>query len=271
MIYSNLLRELFMWKLTNEQKQLICDLYQEGETTPQLARKFGVSFVAICGILKRRKIKMRSNVEAQWQRKCKLNEEAFDIFSEESLYWLGFIFADGCITKRKGKSPELSIALKSGDVEHLYKFKNFLKATNKILYLEQYNANRFAVRSAKIIKTLEKYGITERKSFTVNPNPLLINSKHFWRGVIDGDGHIGLFSKYKYPRIELVGSEFMVKKFADFVSKNIIKHNSSIRKTKSIYVVSFCGNIAIPIIKYLYSDCNIHLNRKKQFVDVLLP
>lgn len=263
-----------MWKLSIKEKQEICSLYKNGMTSPQIANKFNVSFVAILGILKRRDVEIRSNSDAQNQRKCSLDETVFDRLNEKSLYWLGFIFADGCIVKRHGKSPELSFSLKNEDIAHLQKFKSFLKSSSSLIYIKQHNSNRFAVRSVKLVKKLEKYGITERKSLTASvSNENLYNSKHFWRGVIDGDGHIGMTTNNNngkiYPRIELVGSKDMVSKFNNFVFKNIIQHRSQTRKHKSIYIVSFHGKTAIPVVEYLYSNSHIYLDRKNVLAKAL--
>ena len=262
-----------MWKLTSVEKQKICESYKAGETSPQLALKFKVSAAAICGILNRRKINIRSNSDAQHQRKCNLDEKVFDNLNEESLYWLGFIFADGCIVKRHGKSPELSFALKNEDILHLYKFKNFLKSSHSLTYIKQYNTNRFGVRSVRLVSKLEEYGITERKSLTAKvENEKLYNSKHFWRGIIDGDGCIGTYKNRnkKYIRLELVGSRFIVTSFSNFVSDNIIKHHSNVRKHKSIFIISFGGQTAIPVIKHLYFNCKISLDRKKLLADFII-
>ena len=58
------------------------------------------------------------------------NENYFKIIdSEEKAYWLGFLYADGCITRfyrnEKLKSMSLELTLQSNDIEHLKKFLKF--------------------------------------------------------------------------------------------------------------------------------------------------
>lgn len=60
------------------------------------------------------------------------NKDYFEkINTSEKAYWLGFLYADGCITRfYKGevlKSMSLEITLKDADCEHLIKFKNALE------------------------------------------------------------------------------------------------------------------------------------------------
>ena len=51
--------------LTDEQEQEVCRRYKAGENSVELGRAFGVSTVCICRILKRNKVKTRSNKIAQ--------------------------------------------------------------------------------------------------------------------------------------------------------------------------------------------------------------
>lgn len=52
-----------------------------------------------------------------------IRENAFDTWSPEMAYWLGFIASDGSVPALHN---HISIILKLSDKEHLYKFKNFL-------------------------------------------------------------------------------------------------------------------------------------------------
>jgi len=45
-------------------------------------------------------------------RKYKFNEEFFDVLNEKSAYWLGFLYADGYVRMKDGKSGELKLKLK---------------------------------------------------------------------------------------------------------------------------------------------------------------
>ena len=55
-------------------------------------------------------------------RKYKVNEYFFDTLNEKSSYWLGFLYADGYVRLKDGKSGELKLKLKNTDKNHIQKF-----------------------------------------------------------------------------------------------------------------------------------------------------
>ena len=58
------------------------------------------------------------------QNRCRLNENCFDSMnSEAQFYWLGFMYADGNISK-EGNRIEMRLSIK--DIDHLEKFRAFL-------------------------------------------------------------------------------------------------------------------------------------------------
>lgn len=54
-----------------------------------------------------------------------------NIDTEEKAYWLGFLYADGCVGSKESK-VELSLAEK--DLRHMEKFRSFIGIENKISY-----------------------------------------------------------------------------------------------------------------------------------------
>lgn len=65
-----------------------------------------------------------------------VNQEFFkDIDTEEKAYWLGFLYADGCIYKGASKnSYRMQINIQASDSDVLEKFKNSIQANNPITY-----------------------------------------------------------------------------------------------------------------------------------------
>ena len=55
-------------------------------------------------------------------RKYNLNENFFDELNEKSAYWLGFLYADGGVRMKNGRSGELRLKLKETDKGHIQKF-----------------------------------------------------------------------------------------------------------------------------------------------------
>lgn len=242
--------------LSPAQIEEMIGLYQKGYSSPVLGQKFGVSASAICGLLKRRGIKRRDASAAA--RRYQLNEHFFDyINSEVKAYWLGFLMADACIYRN-----EIILQLQAKDSEHVRKFAAAIE-TNKPVRIIPNGKNMAAlieVRSAIMVEALKKQGITARKSFTAIPpslpNPLM---KHFWRGMIDGDGSI-THSGHR-PHLKLFGSYATCKAFAEWALLQL-ERQVNVHKHKTIYDVVIGCKPAILLLDRLYTNAKIYLERK---------
>ena len=96
---------------------LIIEKYDELKNLKKVAKSFGVSLRPIKRILE------KNNVELT-NRRYNVNHEYFKIIdSEEKAYWLGFLYADGCVRKSKSGS-QVVLKLSTKDEGHLIKFKN---------------------------------------------------------------------------------------------------------------------------------------------------
>ncbi len=206
-----------------------------------------------------------------------LNESVFDQITEESAYWIGFLMADGCIYKGIQEQPQIIINLALKDIPHLYKFKKFLGSGHKvatysfIVKNDEHFYCRFQFNSDKIVKELSKYGVIPRKSLVAKALNGIENNKHFWRGMIDGDGSMFIYI-YKcnpkirrYPRITFYGSSDIVDQFIVF-----IKTISSINSHKLLFSKNLFGicisstKPAIKIIRELYDEATVYLDRKHE-------
>jgi len=251
------------WKLSAHQKDEVCKRYQAGEPGTHLAKDYGVSDVAIYGILRRRGVKARSQKEAK--RTLALDESAFDIITEQSAYWVGFLMADGSITLQKGRSFQIKMSTSPKDRAHIYSFKHFLASEHKVFSTQvtaagkRYTRFQFAVHSDRLAAALSKFGVGLRKSHRANVK-LLENNLAFWRGVVDGDGCLGIRPDGR-PRLMLVGSKPLMHQFLTF-TLSICDHGVHVRPHKSIFSVSFLGRYAKAIVTHLYADCAIALPRK---------
>ena len=111
------------------------------------------------------------------------------IDTEEKAYWLGFLYADGCVGSKEDK-VELGLAEK--DLKHIEKFRDFMNITNKISYREKTKSYRMSFRSAKCKQDLIDKGCIPKKSLILDfPNENQVPKhliRHFIRGYFDGDG-----------------------------------------------------------------------------------
>ena len=103
--------------------------------------------------------------------------------------------ADGNIYTGKTGNPRISLTVAARDWQHLFKFRKFLNCSNQIsLKTSKLNGRtwiQYTLRfiSKSIADRLIELGVTPRKSLTARVIGLE-NNRHFWRGVLDGDGYI---------------------------------------------------------------------------------
>jgi hypothetical protein len=201
------------------------------------------------------------------RKKYSLKETIFDLVTEESAYWIGFLMADGNIRKEKTGNPRISLTLKSEDLKHLNSFERFLCCSNPILSkktrLNDKTIIQFTLRfsSKKIAETLAKSGVVPNKSLVAKVIGL-DNNRHFWRGVMDGDGSFTNRNGHEGDRIVLTGSRNLTSQCREFIEKNIPGAAVRIKPEGSycrLYVYSYTARA---LAKVLYGNCLIALDRK---------
>lgn len=252
-------------------KNEIVDLYINSNLSCQhIAKIYGYSLCGIYDALRRWNINTRNLSDSHKVYSC--NEEFFcEIDSEEKAYWLGFIYADGYIT-----GNNLGIALSSRDENHLLKFKQSISSNspvNKYMSQTKYSSieySRILIRSNKLVQDIKEKGVLNNKSLILKfPNKDILDCKlynHFIRGYFDGDGSLVLSKNSINFKIcgtkELLNS--MIEIFNkvssyDFDERLFKRWNDE----KNNYYLSYGGRYkTLSIMNYLYSDSQIHLDRK---------
>lgn len=186
----------------------------------------------------------------------KINEFSFsNIDSEDSAYWLGFLYADGWVMD----SNSVGLSLQKGDIVHIEKYKKFLKYEGKIY--EFPNAYSLQFRNKIIGNDLKRLGCIPNKSLKLKfPSKDIVDMnyvKYFIRGYFDGDGSITDPNKCSFG-CSLLGTYDML--------YNILNHlnidTKYIKKTKNIYSFSIWGDTSRKFLSYIYDNCNIFLDRK---------
>lgn len=126
-------------------------------------------------------------------RKYNLNENFFDVLNEKSVYWLGFLYADGFVRMKDGKSGELKLKLKDTDKNHIEKFLKDINC-DKPIKCGIDNKSKFCsvtIYSNLLVNKLFDLGCVNNKTQKIRLPELteeLIS--HFIRGYFDGDGSI---------------------------------------------------------------------------------
>ena len=255
-------------KAREKQLQEVIELYNQGksqlyiETTLKLTRK------TIRELLKEAGVEYRDKSQQQHiNNNTEINHHAFDELTPEVLYWIGMLFTDGHIEQKKEASIDLT--LHNNDIDHLYKFKEFLGSSRDI---KQSNGDcsRLRVNSKPLRDRLVELGFTHNKSTSIVPHELLKDSRDFWRGCIDGDGGVYMnklkkeTKTYFTPHVFLCGTLETIFEFAIFCNKyaGVKDKYPSKAPGNNFYRISYYGKDARKIATYLYKDSTIYLQRK---------
>jgi hypothetical protein len=249
--------QAFKW--TSEELQDMVTSYKQGESAQSIAKRYGTSYQVIQPALTKQGVTLRSKREANKRQTC--DERFFQVIdTEEKAYWLGFITADGCVSngKKTGHSPRIGINLGIQDCEHLVKFKQVLQATQMVSRNER--SCSFTVFSEDMAADLAMHGILPKKTFSTKPAQVLPElARHYWRGIIDGDGYI---SKNKKQLI-LVGDYEVVLGFQTFVLTHCPKTKACISRMENIYTFQLHGIILTRrMLDVLYEGATVYLKRK---------
>ena len=242
---------------------------EEDRSLTKVGEKYGVRRQTISKYLKDMGIEV-----VNYQNRARLDETVFDSMdTEEQFYWLGFLYADGNISKT-GNRLELTLALK--DIDHLEKFRNFLKLTTEIktVLRNGHYACRLYVRNKHLWGTLNNLGCVPCKSLILEfpKKEIFKNNKmfilHFIRGYVDGDGCLSYYWNKQHTSINTQVSIVSTESFLNsikklFGNKHGYIHNKSSKDWENkAYQLTFNGAIARKFARYLYEKATIYMQRK---------
>lgn len=233
--------------------------YSLGESSPALGKEFGITGDSVIRFCIEQGIAIRNYKDAAPAR-LYLNETYFDIINTDAkAYWLGFLSADGNVY---GNSISIFLAIK--DLKHLKKFKRDLELEHKVSVSNKYGRCSIKFRSDHMVASLAKHGIFPKKSLIMTPSSLIPKKflGSFWRGVLDGDGHISCVTEpYLKIVIGLCGSYNMVNGFRNFLIRNKIDVRVRISPIKNIYRM-YTGRDGVAIYNLLFKHPTVYLERK---------
>tara|TARA_R110000772_G_C13244171_1_gene433943 strand:- start:193 stop:1017 length:825 start_codon:yes stop_codon:yes gene_type:complete len=248
--------------------------YKSDKKVKDICESFSFSKPVLLRILKENNIELRSN---------KIYKENSDYFSKidnpHKSYWLGFLYADGYVRKRKNSS-ELKLKLSIKDKEHLYKFRNSLdsnaviKDGESVLVVDgrEYRSkcSFISIYNPKIVDDLFNKGCVNKKTLTIEFPKWLDNDlkRHFIRGYFDGDGSIVENKTYSGIRINFCsGSYSFIEELDNFLHKILnVSKTKLIRyeKTNSNYLQYNKQSDVFKVLDYMYNDVKISLDRKNK-------
>jgi hypothetical protein len=223
---------------------------------------------------------LRNGSEARRRLAC--DHHYFDrIDTEQKAYWLGFIAADGCVTRSNG-SPTLSVALSMKDLGHLERLRAALSSEHRMVRSPgrpiTYRAGRtymaaasvsLSIASPDLCAALVTQGVTERKSLTLRwpdalPTALL---RHYLRGYIDGDGcwHVGSGERRRHWYLALCSSWAFLEPCRAYLSP--VAGHGSVDDVGTYAQLRYGGRVKVLTLwHHLYDGASVWLERKRAVV-----
>jgi intein-encoded DNA endonuclease-like protein len=277
-----------MNKIKQEEHLNIIEMYNNWIPVKEIAKKYNVSPKPIYKILRDNKIEIRKCTDRQnktdyiTNKKYTFNGDYFEIInSSEKAYWLGFLFADGCVSLRYNnntgniKSGVIKIELKREDDYHL---RNFVRCLNGDITVKHktskcnnkvFETARLDIYSTKMCNDLIKLGCIPNKSLILEPPKNVPEEFYhaFIKGYFDGDGCIGYYPKSKSNKIYLgiCGTEkFLIWIMNDLLKYNINSMKISKDKRNNVYTLNIFGRSNMcNFYNYIYNKSSYVLGRKR--------
>jgi hypothetical protein len=141
----------------------------------------------------KKQIIKRKDVNYIKKRKYFYNEDFFErIDNEEKAYFLGFLFADGCVINNVEKYRyQVTLKLHTKDRHILESFIVSVNGEMPIWKHGQREMVEIHFSGKKMVNDLINLGVTSNKTFTLQ-YPIIDETleRHFLRGYFDGDGCI---------------------------------------------------------------------------------
>lgn len=210
-------------------------------------------------------------------QKYYVNDSYFnEINTEEKAYWLGFLWADGNIsktTKRSSGPNRLNISQKLSEIEHIKLFKKHINSQHKIKTYKHKNTCELEINSRNLCMSLESYGFnTKNKRIHIPDIPSNL-IRDFIRGYFDGDGCLSIYQQphknYYVNRQEfsITGNKILLLEIRKILEEkaNITKNLKVKNYKKSPNTISIRYGKQSDIEKlydYLYENSSIYLKTK---------
>lgn len=194
------------------------------------------------------------------------------IDTERKAYWLGFLYADGCVSERSKNNKVITIQLHPNDRYILEELLKDIKSDRPI-YVNKKGYISISIGSTKMANDLIKLGCIPRKSLVLKfPTENIVPKylmNHFIRGYMDGDGCISTYMKLRKNRkdpvftceIKFIGTYDMLYGIKEFFNseKNVLINRHSPNSCQ----ISFAGRKYRNVMDFLYKDATIYMKRKK--------
>lgn len=258
---------------TNVENEIIKS-YVDGTSVRALSLQYNYKYDRIYRLIKKANIQIRGNDFNS--KKYHNNSHVFDVIdTEEKAYWLGFLYADGCVLGTK--NLRLQLALQISDIEHLKLFQSFMQANNPVcIYNNNHNNQycRIIIIDNYLCEQLVQKGCYQNKTGCIT-YPCGLDEqlhRHFIRGYVDGNGCITYYKVKANPNrlafaLKIDSTKEMLFEFNKLLptknNKEIPKLYKRRNNDVNDYSLEYGGNKQVlKLLDYLYDNSSIYLQRK---------
>ena len=223
-----IINQLEIMKLLEFDVRYYYNRYLNGENGKDLAKELDIHYASLLNHFK------KNNLPVFNMKKHRLNHYYFsEINTHEKAYFLGLLYADGCVYKNK-----VLISLQDRDKHILKSFKNAIDFTGKLYFRQKTKAihrDQYSLEmSSKIlVKELRTLGCVSQKSNKLSEIPNINNKfiNSFILGYFDGDGTLSKDKRTNSYGFSITGNkEMMLSIQGYFDSKNIFRKTNNVNK-----------------------------------------
>ena len=185
-------------------------------------------------------------------------------------YLFGLFGTDGSIKRTSDNNHISSLVLELKDQDIIEKIFNILPdcSTSERIrntnFKKNYHSYILYCYNKEFINWCENNNFPlQNKTNAINiPNEY--EERDFWRGIIDGDGSLGMKNIEEQPFVNLTTkSDFLKEAYCDFIYKiTDFRPNCNRNKRDDIYNITLHGEKAIKILKTIYENADIYIDRK---------
>lgn len=230
-------------------------------TLLDLSLKFNKSQENISAVLRKHRLTYASRHHKQIY---KFDEKFFDVIdSKEKAWLLGLFVSDGNI---KTGPRNYILRWKLKDLQLIETIKSIFPTTNdiKIYYNKGNDCKYYNIEygSKYLVSALQKLGYSNQKTYDCKyPEIPQKFDYHFIRGVMDGDGSVGIYNKRLH--LSFYGNRDLIQTIKNKLSITSTLYNDNRIVTMDFVTLKIYGEKALDCLKQIYNDSEgIRLERK---------
>jgi hypothetical protein len=259
-------------KVLPEHIQPLIDRYQGGESARKICLDFPFAEDVALKVLRDFDIPIKTRKEIRFSMGHSFNESAFsDTNEQECAYFYGWLLTDGNIKETK-YGHQVSIELGLKDIEIVESLKSYIGNGNSIRVRHRtdirqdkiYSQCSFAFQYEPVTNKLMDLGLEPRKSKKeICPDAFLYN-RHFWRGVLEGDGYLSKIGADN--KMQICGSETLCNQWKDYCQSIVPDMYVNVYEQKNGLYNCYSGKMleckAVLDSLYLNTSKELRLSRK---------